>query len=52
VRGITDEGISIHMSMWLKRIGWLLLLWAASVAALALIAAALKLVMRAAGLTT
>jgi hypothetical protein len=40
------------MSMWMKRIGWLVLLWASSVAALAVVAAALKLVMRAAGLTT
>jgi hypothetical protein len=36
----------------MRRIGWLVLLWASSVAALALVAAALKLVMRAAGLTT
>ncbi len=34
-----------------KRLGWLVLLWAGSVAALAVIAYALKLVMRAAGLT-
>lgn len=38
--------------LWLKRIGWLVLLWALSVAAIALVAAVLKLLMRAAGLTT
>lgn len=36
--------------LW-QRLGWLVLIWTASVAALAIIAFALKLVMRAAGLT-
>jgi hypothetical protein len=40
------------MRTWMRRIGWLVLLWASSIAALALVAGALKLVMRAAGLTT
>ncbi|MCE3261054.1 MAG: hypothetical protein K0R43_133 [Pseudoduganella sp.] len=37
--------------MW-KRLGWMVLIWAASVAALALLAALVKLAMRAAGMTT
>ena len=37
---------------WSKRIGWLLLIWVASVAALAFVALLLKLVMRGAGMTT
>lgn len=37
---------------WWKRIGWLLLIWSASVAALGLVAAMLKLVMRAIGMTS
>lgn len=36
---------------WPKRIGWLLALWAAGVVALGLVAGALRLVMRSAGLT-
>jgi hypothetical protein len=35
---------------WLSRIGWLLAIWAASVAALALAAALMRLLMRAAGM--
>jgi hypothetical protein len=35
--------------MW-KKLGWLALIWAASVAALAVVAYGLKLLMRAAGL--
>lgn len=35
----------------LRRLGWLLLIWLASVAAMAGIAGALKLLMRAAGLS-
>ena len=35
---------------WLRRIGWLLLIWAVSVAALGLVAWLLKGVMRAVGL--
>jgi len=37
---------------WWRRIGWLLLIWSASVAALALVAAMLKLVMRAVGMAS
>ncbi len=37
-------------SDWPRRVGWLLALWTAGVVALGLVAAALRLVMRAAGL--
>jgi hypothetical protein len=37
------------MRGWLKRLGWLLLIWSASVATLAVAALAMKLLMRAAG---
>ena len=37
---------------WLRRVGWLLALWAGGVAALGAVAFLLKLAMRAAGLTT
>jgi hypothetical protein len=36
---------------WLKRVGWLLLIWTASVAALGLAALGMKLLMRAAGMS-
>lgn len=36
---------------WWRRIGWLVLIWSASVAALALVAAVLRLLMHAAGLS-
>lgn len=39
-------------SHWGKRLAWLALIWSASVAALALVALALKVIMRAAGMTT
>ncbi|KIQ96297.1 DUF2474 domain-containing protein [Lysobacter sp. A03] len=37
---------------WAKRLGWLVLIWSASVATLALVALAIKLIMRAVGMTT
>jgi hypothetical protein len=37
---------------WWKRIGWLLLIWIASVAALGFVAAMLRLVMRGVGMTS
>ena len=40
------------MTAWSKRIGWLVLLWAGSVAVLAIVAALIRVVMRSAGLTT
>jgi hypothetical protein len=36
--------------MWLRRFGWLAAIWAASVGALALAAALMRLLMRAAGM--
>ncbi|MFC5521337.1 DUF2474 domain-containing protein [Polaromonas jejuensis] len=40
------------LSTWLKRSGWLVLIWAASVATLGVAAWLLRLLMRAAGFTT
>ncbi len=37
--------------LWARRVAWLLALWASGVAALAVVAAILKLFMRAAGLS-
>jgi hypothetical protein len=36
---------------WLARIGWLLLIWAASIAALAVVSWGLRVIMNAVGLT-
>jgi hypothetical protein len=36
---------------WLRRIGWLLLIWTASVLALAVVAVVIRIIMTAAGLT-
>ncbi len=36
---------------WLRRMGWLLGIWAASIAVLALVAYVLRLIMNAAGMT-
>lgn len=40
-----------HPVQWPRRIGWLLLIWLASVSALAVAAFAVRLLMNAAGLT-
>lgn len=37
--------------MWLKRVGWLALIWVAGVAALALVAGLLRVLMGMAGMT-
>ena len=37
---------------WRKRIGWMVLIWVASVAALGAVALGLRLLMRLAGMTT
>jgi hypothetical protein len=38
--------------MWAKRVGWLALIWIASVAALGVVALLIRLGMQAAGMTT
>jgi hypothetical protein len=40
------------IKLWLRRIGWLVLIWSASVAALGIAALALRLLMSIAGFTT
>lgn len=40
----------MRLKLWLKRVGWLLLIWTASVVALALVALLLRSVMNWAGL--
>jgi hypothetical protein len=40
----------LRARLWLKRFGWLVAIWAASVAALALAAALMRLLMQAAGM--
>jgi hypothetical protein len=37
--------------LWLRRVGWLILIWAASVAALGAVALVLRAIMSVAGLT-
>jgi len=37
---------------WLRRVGWLVLIWLASVVALGVVALIFRLLMKAAGLTT
>jgi hypothetical protein len=37
--------------LWLKRVGWLVVIWAASVCALGVLAYGLRLVMRAIGMS-
>ena len=44
-------GQDAHPAPWSRRIGWLLLIWLASVSALAVAAFAVRLLMNAAGLT-
>jgi hypothetical protein len=41
---------SVTRGVWLRRIGWLVLIWAASVAALGVVAMVFRLAMRAAGM--
>jgi hypothetical protein len=38
------------LKLWLKRIGWMVAIWAASVAALAVVAGLMRMLMQAAGL--
>jgi hypothetical protein len=39
-----------RMPLWLRRFGWMCLLWAGSVAALAVVALLMRFLMRAAGM--
>ena len=55
---VMDEGCwamaqraPIPMKSWPRRLGWLLLIWTASVIALALVALLFRILMNAAGLT-
>jgi hypothetical protein len=41
---------AVRLRLWLKRLGWLLVLWGASVAALGVAAMLMRMLMRAAGL--
>ena len=50
-----DGGVALMRArwrLWTRRVGWLLLIWMLSVAALALVALVLRMAMRAAGMTT
>ena len=43
--------LSVGSPTWLRRVGWLVLIWAASVLALGIVASAIKMLMMFAGLT-
>jgi len=47
---ITDRRPPERTESWWSRLGWLVLLWAAGIATLGVVAEAIRLVMRAAGL--
>jgi len=40
------------MESWLRRLGWLILIWIVSILALAIVAGLFRILMNAAGLTT
>jgi len=44
-------GLAARSWEWARRLGWLVVLWAASVAALGVVALILRMLMQAAGLT-
>jgi Protein of unknown function (DUF2474) len=46
------EQASVPTPSWLRRIGWLILIWTASVMGLAFVAVLFRMLMSAAGLTT
>lgn len=41
-----------HMPAWAKRLGWLIMIWIASVAALGIVAMLFRWIMNSAGLTS
>jgi Protein of unknown function (DUF2474) len=45
------EHLSAGMQTWLRRVGWLVLIWAASVLALGVVAGLIRMLMTLAGLT-
>jgi hypothetical protein len=45
------ERATVAMRSWTRRIGWLILIWIASVTALAVVATLFRILMNAAGLT-
>jgi hypothetical protein len=48
----TIDSCEVKSGPWYKRLGWLLLIWFASVVSLAVVASLLKLAMYAAGMRT
>jgi hypothetical protein len=46
------ERSSAEVQSWPRRVGWLVIIWAASVGALAVVAALFRIAMNLAGLTT
>jgi len=49
---LRSAGTEIEKSSWLRRIGWLVLLWAAGVATVGIVAVVIRIFMTAAGLKT
>lgn len=45
------QGPDVPPRTWLRRVGWLVLIWAGSVLALTVVAGLIRLIMTAAGLT-
>lgn len=45
-------GQRVSRSEWLRRVGWLVAIWAASIAALGVVALLFRLAMNAAGMTS
>jgi hypothetical protein len=48
---VVDRFSQAPMKSWPRRLGWLLLIWLASITALAVVAALFRVLMNAAGLT-
>lgn len=49
---LRPDGTGIEKPSWLRRIGWLVLLWAAGVATVGVVAIVIRIFMTAAGLKT